>query len=451
MGSINESTGFTLFLYDQPNGILTVRKDMAGLQLSHSFPALDFVVLKGPEQNVYAAYFQLLGLTTPEKKQPRPYVGWTSGSVHITDLSEAVLEKNLNAFWDLYGTFGQSEYRTNEDGTTGKPAAFFEIGDGWQTATGDWLSVNRALPADLGKISARIRDKDLLPAIWLAPFVASVSSDLVKKHPDWLLKDTKNKPLRAGWNRQWGGWFYALDFYNPQVQSWLAGVFHVVCEKWNFELLKLDFLYAVCLAPPPGKTRGQVMYEAVQFLQGLMGRKRFVAGGVPLGAALGLADGWGVVAPVHLVWEPRFASFLRRREREGALPALRSLLHRWRLNGAFDIDPDVFILRNDRQQLKPDQQHTVLIINALIGNFLYTSDDVSEWSAEQTAEYMEAVALLGSRVQSVKETAEDVYEIDFEQRSDLYTAYCNLSGKKRNVRADVVLNSYETIILKTHH
>ena len=41
-GSLSERTGFTLFLYDQATGILTVRKDLDRLSLSHSFPALDF-------------------------------------------------------------------------------------------------------------------------------------------------------------------------------------------------------------------------------------------------------------------------------------------------------------------------------------------------------------------------------------------------------------------------
>lgn len=448
LGSLDESTGFTLFLYDRAHGVLTVRRDMEGLRLSHSFPTLNFVVLHGGEKNVYDAYYQLLGMEPgPVPILERVTIGWTS-RLHSAQLSEAVLHKNLDAFAALYATIGQPEFGTEETGSTGLPAAFFQIDDGWQTAVGDWLSVNSALPADMGKVAALIREKQLLPAIWLAPFVASSGSNLVKKHPDWLLKDTKNKPLRVGWNPQWAGWFHALDFYHPGVQEWLAGVFHVVCERWNFEILKLDFLFAVCLAPPPGKTRGQVMYDAVQFLMELTGEKRFHAGSIPLGAALGFVDCCRFGADIKPVWESRFQAFVRRRERAAALPALRSILHRWRLQHICQIDPDVFVLQNDRQQLSVLQQHTVLTINVLFGNLLYTSDDIGEWSSEQIAEYSEAIALRNSLVRSVMEIQEDLYRIDFECRSDEYTAYCNLSGKTRNPVPDVVLSAYETIVLK---
>ncbi len=435
LGSLNESTGFTLFLYDHPNGILTVRKDMDGLRLQHSFPALDFWMGTGDEQEVFDRYFQTLGTPAPAAM---PAVGWTSWYRHFNKISEEILLKNLESFAAL----------------TPSAPAYFQIDDGWQTAVGDWLSVKPAFPKGMGFLARSIRDHKLLPGLWLAPFVAAGDSDLAKKHPDWLLKNAKGKPLNVGWNPVWGGWYHALDFYNNEVRNYLGGVFHMVLDQWGFELVKLDFLFAVCIAPPAGKTRGQVMFEAMDFLRKVAGTKKILACGVPLGAAFGLADYCRIGGDIHLSWEHRLLSFLRFRERLSTLLSLRSTLGRWQLNGrAFLNDPDVVILRRDHQRLTMEQQQTVLTVNALLGNVLFTSDDAGDYSPEQKAELEDAFDLRGSRVTSVLSLENDLYRIDFEQDGNAYAAFCNLNDKPVSVRpatgdALLDLGPFEHIILR---
>ncbi|HRI59146.1 MAG TPA: alpha-galactosidase, partial [Saprospiraceae bacterium] len=434
-GSLNESTGFTLFLYDRPNGILTVRKDMDGLQLSHSFPALDFWIGEGNEPDVFDRYFQVAG--TP-KPAVLPAIGWTSWYNHFTRISEATLMQNLDSF----AAFCQNENQP----------AFFQIDDGWQTAVGDWLSVKPDFPQGMGAMAQTIKARGLSPGLWLAPFVAVKDSELVRKHPDWLLKDKKGKPLRVGWNPMWKGWYYTLDFYNNEVRNHLGGVFHTVLDRWSFDLVKLDFLFAVCLVPPPGKTRGQVMHEAMEFLRKLAGPKKILACGVPLGAAFGFADYCRIGGDIHLAWEHRLLSWLRFRERASALASLRSTLGRRQLNGrAFLNDPDVFILRNENQKLTLVQQQTVLTINALLGSLLFTSDDPGKYSPEQTAELEAALELRGSRIVAVTEIEKDCYAIEFDSKDERYLALCNLSNRAFELPATATglkLQPFESIILK---
>lgn len=446
LGSLNESTGFTIFLYDQPNGILTVRKDMDGLKLSHSFPALDFWIGEGSEREVFDRYFQVLGTSSPlppskggQNADP-PAIGWTSWYNHFTKISEGIILQNL-------------ENVVNSD----LPFTCFQIDDGWQTAVGDWLSVKPSFPDGMGFLAGKIREQGLSPGLWLAPFVAAKDSDLVKKHPDWLLKNAKGKPLKAGWSPMWGGWFYVLDFYNNEVRNHLGGVFHTITDRWGFDLLKLDFLFAVCLAPPPGKTRGQVMHEAMEFLRKLAGSKKILACGVPLGSAFGLADYCRIGGDIHLAWEHRLLAFLRFRERLSTLASLRSTLGRWQLNGrAFHNDPDVFILRNENQKLTLTQQQTVLTINALLGNLLFTSDDLGKYSPEQTAELEAALEFRSSRIATVAELEKDVYKIDFENNGEQFAAFCNLTGRAKNLtvgtpaksNTGLQLQPYESLILK---
>ncbi|MCY7327803.1 MAG: alpha-galactosidase, partial [Saprospiraceae bacterium] len=413
-GSLHEKTGFTLLLYDQRNSLLTVRKDLSDLRLSHSFPALDIWMDEGEETDLFDRYFQAMALPPPTAP---PALGWTSGYRHFTNISAEILSKDLDSL-------------TDTPITTAASPAYFQIDDGWQTAVGDWLSIQPGFSGGMTRMAADIRAKGLLPGLWLAPFVAAKDADLVKRHPDWLLKDARGRPLRVGRNPQWGGWYYALDFYNGAVRDYLSGVFHLVLEKWGYELVKLDFLFAVCLAPPPGKTRGAVMYEAMEFLRQQVGTRRILASGVPLGSCFGLVDYCRIGGGIHLAWEHRLLAFLHHRERVSTLAGLHSTLGRWVLNGrAFHNDSGVFILREKEQKLTLPQQQTLLIINVLLGNLLFTSDDLSQYSPEQTAELEGALMWRGSRILAVREPETEVYAIYFEQEKEHYTAYCNLNGK----------------------
>ncbi len=438
-GSLHEKTGFTLLLYDQRNGLLTVRKDLSNLRLSHSFPALDIWMDEGEERDLFDRYFQAMELPPPIAP---PALGWTNRQRHSTNISAEILSKDLDSLIDTPITQATSP-------------AYFQIEDGWQTAVGDWLSIQPGFPGGMTRMAADIRAKGLLPGIWLAPFVAVKNSDLVKKHPDWLLKDARGRPLRVGWNPQWGGWYYALDFYNGAVRDYLSGVFHIITEKWGFELVKLDFLFAVCLAPPPGKTRGAVMYEAMEFLRQQVGKKRIQVCGVPLGSCFGLADYCQVGSGMNLVWTHWLSAFLRHRERTGVLAGLHSTLGRWALNGrAFHNDPGVFVLREKAQKLTLPQQQTVLIINVLLGNLLFTSDDLSQYSPEQTAELEEALMLRRSQIITVREIETDCYVISFEQKKERYIAYCNLTKEQQFLAADhkngrIEIQPFETIVLRS--
>lgn len=439
LGSLAEHTGFTLFLWDQANQILTVRKDIRGLHLAHSFPGLDFWLGRGSIPQQFEQYFhqvrQVFNFPEPQLQNKSPFLGWTSWYRHFTNISAALILKNAEAL-----------------AASGLPFQTVQIDDGWQTAVGDWRSVKPTFPEGMGALAEKIKALNLRPGLWLAPFVAAANSQLVRQHPDWLLKDSKGRNLRAGWNPMWGGWFYALNFYHPGVQDYLSGVFHIILDKWGYELLKLDFLYTVCLAPPKDKTRGQVMWEAMEFLRRQLGDRTLLACGVPLGAAFGQADICRIGGDIHLRWEHRLLAFLRHRERVSTLASLHSTLGRWSLNGqGFINDPDVFILREEHQQLSPVQQNTVLTLNALLGGVLFTSDDLGDYSPEQVSELEEALAWMGARVRSVQEIDPEVFQILFDKEVEGYVALVNLGAKPialdQNKNGRIEIQPFETIIL----
>lgn len=428
VGSLNEHSGFTLFLYDQAKSVLIVRKDLDGLQLSHSFPALDVIFIKGTEKAVFDQYASLLEIQPPDAP---PLMGWTSWYRHFNRITPEILLHNLESFSSVPVNNVQA----------------FQIDDGWQQEVGDWMLPKAEFKGKMGEIAHKIKEKGMMPGIWVAPFVVSKNAEILRKNPDWLLRDRKGQPVRVGWNPMWGGWYFALDFYRQEVRDYLAGVFHLLAEKWGYELFKLDFLFAVAIHPPKGKTRGQVMHEAMEFLRQMLGKKRILACGAPLASCFGIADYCRIGGDVHTKWEHALLATLRHRERVSTVASLRSTLNRWQLNGRFfQNDPDVFILRAEDQNLTPEQQYTLLIINTLLGNICFTSDDLESYSVEQKAELEEAHSLFGSQVEVVQEIETDVWHIQFSRDHQRQNAWCNLTGKRVYVNQEIELLPYESIV-----
>ena len=87
-------------------------------------------------------------------------------------------------------------------------------------------------------------------------------------------------------SHNWGG-FYALDIYNKEVRQYLKEVFDTVLNVWGYDMVKLDFLYACCIIPFNGKSRGEIMCDAMDLIRELCGDKLILGCGVPLAPAFG--------------------------------------------------------------------------------------------------------------------------------------------------------------------
>jgi alpha-galactosidase len=409
-GSLDERTGYSLWRYDAPAGRLTVGKDLAGLRLDHSFPALDVWLASGPE----SALFERYAVLADWKRDAAPTVlGWTTARGPAASLSSTHLTAQVQAL-----------------AASGLPFTDVLIGEGWARAAGDWLPAPAGFPDGMGGPAAGIRAQGFQPGLALSPFVAAGHSETARRNPDWLLKDPKGRPLRAGWNPRWKGWYYALDFYHPGARDHLSGLFHTVFERWDYGLVHLDLLFAVALAPPPGKTRGQVMFEAMEFLRQLAGPRRIIAAGAPLGACFGKVDYAGLEGGSVEAWERRWAAWLRHRERRGALASLRSALGRWQLDGRMlGLAPGAFSLRGDTALLTERQRHTLLTLQALLGSALFTSDDPGKYTAAQRAQLETALRLRAARVHSVDRLQPDLYQVVYSLDDSRQTALVNLSAR----------------------
>ncbi|MBR5088784.1 MAG: alpha-galactosidase [Ruminiclostridium sp.] len=372
IGSLNENSGFTVIKVNTGKNTVTVEKDCSGLNIADSFDGLSLYIGNGTEKEVFDGYFAWLGIAPVREK---PVSGYTSWYRHYEDINEKCILS------DLEGLLG-----------SGSGADIFQIDDGYQTATGDWLSVDMSkFPNGMKTVADRIKEAGLTAGLWLAPFVCVEKSDIYRDHPDWLLRDENGEPVRAGSN--WGG-SYALDIYNEEFRAYLREVFRTVVDEWGFSLLKLDFLYAACILPRRDKTRGMVMSDGMDLLRECVGMAKILGCGVPLASAFGKVEYCRIGTDVTPEWDGKAYMQVLHRERPSTKLSILNTVFRRQLNGrAFVNDPDVYMLRDTDTSMSKEQRRALAEINALCGGVLFTSDDMAEYGDEQHELYGDMAAM----------------------------------------------------------
>ncbi len=172
-----------------------------------------------------------------------------------------------------------------------------------------------------------------------------------------------------------------MDIENPEAREYIRHVFDVVLNDWGYDLVKLDFLYAAAIVPNHGKTRGQLMCEAMDFLRECVGDKLILGCGVPLFPAFGKVDYCRIGADMGLSW--KCVTFTHR-ENVSTINTLGNSIFRRHLDGrAFRNDPDVFLLRENNMQCSFEQRKIISTVNKLFGSVLFTSDNVGDYNQLQ--------------------------------------------------------------------
>ena len=369
--SLDERPGYTLFRYDVAEGRLEIERDCEGLRCGGDFHALDLFYAEGGEKEVFDAWFAALGVRPRTRQRLAGYTSWYN---RYQDISEESIGQ------DLRGCAGRL-----------RPGDLFQIDDGWEPAVGDWLEPDaKKFPHGMKAAAEAIHEKGFLAGLWLAPFVAQRSSRLFREHRDWFLQP-EGRPWLAGIG--WGG-FFALDFDRPEVRDYLERVFRRVLEDWDYDLVKLDFLYAAAPFGSEEESRAGRMIRAMEFLRRLCGDKLILGCGVPLMPAFGLADYCRVSCDVGLDWNGSRLMQRTNRERVSTKQAIGSTIFRRQLNGrAWLSDPDVFFLREENLRLTEEQKRTLATVNSLFGGVLLHSDDMSRWSEKAGDFYRELLRL----------------------------------------------------------
>lgn len=407
IGSLSENSGFTIINYDVNSSDIIIQKDCSGIIIDKPYNLFDICFLEGKENYVFDTYFKMMGVTLKTEKAMTGYTSWYN---HYQNISEEIIKSNIESIFECESKLD-----------------IFQIDDGYQTAVGDWLSIDKnKFPNGMKSVCDIIKAKGLIPGIWLAPFVCEEKSDIFNNHKDWIIKDENGELLKAGSN--WSG-FYSLDFYNEEVRKYIRKCFDTIIKDWGFELVKLDFLYAVCLLPYNNKSRGQIMCEAMDFLRECVGDKMILGCGVPLAPAFGKVDFCRIGCDIGLDFDDNFIMRKMHRERISTKNAIYNTIYRRQLDKrAFLNDPDVFLLRDDNIKLKDYQKENLCLINSLFGSLLFTSDNIGSYSKDKKEKFLKALKNLDAVVDKV-----------VEKKAGQFYVYYSIKNNKYKIKIDLFL------------
>lgn len=377
VGSLSERQGYTILWYDLNNNKFSIEKDLEGVSIEKEYQLYFLYTTEGSYNEVFDRYFRAMNIPKPRMDFLCGYTSWYN---YFGKITQKILERDLQGLADKLGN----------------SADIFQIDDGYQTAIGDWLIVDeKKFPNGMKYLADKIHSNGYKAGIWLAPFSAQRSSKVAKQHPDWLIKDAKGKPILG--SIAWGG-AYTIDFYNEEAASYIKNCFNTVLNDWGYDLVKLDFLYSICMQPRNNKSRGQIMCEAMDFLRECVGKEKYILGcGVPLGPAFGKVDCCRISCDVDLVFSDRCYIKHTNQEIVNTKNAMNNTIFRRHLDGrVFANDPDVFILRDNdlykhddlslrKGKLKYtfDQKKLLAKINNMFGSVLFVSDNVGGYNDEQ--------------------------------------------------------------------
>ena len=397
VGSLNERTGYTIFYADYAQNIFAAVKDVEGLTLDGEYQLFDIVRVQGTYDEVFDKYFELY----PRKNTGRVkhLAGYTSWYNYYQNINEEIILRDLQGL-----------------ARAGKNANIFQIDDGYETKVGDWDMDTVKFPNGLAPIVDRIHEQGLMAGLWYAPFAAQFKANVIKNHPDWLIRNKHGRPVISG--IAWGG-FYALDFEKEEVREYIKAFFDKVFNEWHFDMVKLDFLYAAAIEPRNGKTRGQLMCEAMDFLRECCGDKIILGCGVPLAPAFGVVDACRISCDVENTFKEKFYVKVTNQEIISAKMAMVNSVYRRHLNGRiWANDPDVFFLRDDGMKKAGytlQQKKLLAKVNHIFGDVLFVSDNVGAYDDVKMQILLDAYRKFDGKVLSAEHIAPEILKVVFEE------------------------------------
>ena len=151
------------------------------------------------------------------------------GMVHNCDKPRDIL---LNSWEGVYLNIKEQEMDQMMKDFAAMGGELFVMDDGWfgnkyrrvqdNSSLGDWVVDTQKLPHGIKGLTDIAKKYGIKFGIWIEPEFTNTKSELIEKHPDWVLRPT-NRELMCGR----GGTQIVLDLCNPKVQDF---VFNVVDE-----------------------------------------------------------------------------------------------------------------------------------------------------------------------------------------------------------------------------
>lgn len=145
-----------------------------------------------------------------------------------------------------------------------------DVDDGYQIAEGDW-NTNSRFPGgaqDMRRITDEIHKRGMKAKLWWAPLAADPGTNILKEHPEMLLRTEEEAPEFITW---WDSWY--LSPVSPVTDAYTADLVKMFMQTWNFDGLKIDGQHLNCCLPDYGESAAvKHPWEAPEQMPGYFGK-----------------------------------------------------------------------------------------------------------------------------------------------------------------------------------
>lgn len=320
----------------------------------------------GEPGSIRDAWAERLSLEMGARKLRAPLAGWCTWYEFYAKVKPEQVRANLERICGL-GRLGLQ---------------VVQLDDGYQAAVGDWLQWSKRFPEGVAPLMQEIDKAGFKAGIWLAPFMTTRDSALAKAHPEWLLKDSKGRPVDCGFNPVWMSRACALDLTHPEVLEYLESVFRRLRE-YGIQHFKLDFLFAGARSGRhhrPGLSPVEIYREALGRIRAVVGEESTLLGcGAPIGPSIGCFEAMRVSEDVKEEWHSSIASFFGRGcGFPSARGSIANNLHRAFMHDRlWSNDPDGLIVREHDSRLARDEVETHATTLSMTGGLVFLNDDLT--------------------------------------------------------------------------
>lgn len=147
----------------------------------------------------------------------------------------------LNLWEACYFNFTDDTIKSAADSAADLGVELLVIDDGWfgkrnndRCSLGDWYVNEDKIKCGLKDLCKYVNKKGLMLGVWFEPEMISTDSELIKKHPEWVMQINGRKPTETRWQLM-------LDLTNPVVCDYIYDSIANVLKNTNIEYIKWDY------------------------------------------------------------------------------------------------------------------------------------------------------------------------------------------------------------------
>ena len=395
--------------------------DGAELKPGRKIVSESLVVMEGDDtEELFGRYAKRWASDSNARHRFEPPVGWCSWYYYFAKVMLADILEN-------------ADWLKAHRGVGFERVKVIQLDDGYQAALGDWLVPNEKFPGGLKRFAEEVRSRGFTPAIWVGPFMVEEGSDILKAHPDWLVKGVDGNPaVSYGWRE--GHKVYSLDGTNPAVQEHLRLLFRTL-RGYGIDYVKLDFCMLASSIPDARyfdrtATRAQALRRAFEAIRKGFGDDGFILGcTAPFGPLVGIVDAMRSSTDITPYWQRKGHQYA---EAPNVPNVCRNIINHNYMNGRLWInDPDTLIVRDDSTKLTQNEVELWAEAVQRVGGSLLLSDRFSTLSTARLPLVQKVLGNIGSYAktfpadrwertyptiwQSVKVGRQEVATFDFEK------------------------------------